>query len=519
MRLHLALALITTFLLVITLRSNERHHFDFVRIQALAEQRAKQKYVPLPNALPPQLKNLTPDQENGIFWNDAYRLWRKKGLPFQIDFYHVSKTFPTSPIIHTVDGKGPHLLAYAPSFFHFSNLQINPPLPPNLGYAGFYLRYPINKPDSLDGFFSVEGADYFRVLAKDQVYGLQARGITLNTAIEGKKEEFPDFCEWWLQEPAPDASQITLDALLDGPSVTGAYEFKIRPGGVTSVDVHASLFFRQAVERLGLAPLTSMYLFGENAKNHLGDNFHPEIHDSDGVLINQSNGEWIWRPLEQAPLIQLYNFPDENPKGFGLLQRDRDFQHYQDSYAKYNIRPSAWIVPHGNWGKGSIQLIQLPTNNTNTDNVVLFWHPDQAIKAGDHLDFDYTIDFYMNDADRPPLAYCKQTLVNSPAPPPLGIPVAAVKDTVPVQFMIDFIGDGIENIPPNKPPHLDLTCNPPVPETYIREWKVEKDDFDHLWRASFTIIPSKHNVPTEILCHLMRDKEPLTETWTYTLHQ
>jgi glucans biosynthesis protein len=559
MRLHLTLAVLTALALVITFRSNQQIRFTFAHVQEMAEQRSHSAYVPLPNVLPPQLKNLTPEQEDGIFWNDAHRLWRNEGLPFQVDFYHVSKSFPYAPKINTVDAKGTHTLKYTPTFFRFSGLQFNPPLPDTLGYAGFYLRYPINKPDSLDSFFSFQGASYFRVVAKDQVYGLPTRGVSINTAVDGKKEEFPNFCEWWLQQPAANASEMVLDALLDGPSVTGAYEFKVRPGAVTSVDVHVIFFFRQAVDRVGIAPLTSMYLFGENAKDHFGDNFHPEIHDSDGLLINKNNGEWMWRPLEQEKFVQLYPAAYENPRGFGLIQRDRDFQHYLDTAAKYNIRPSAYVTPKGDWGKGVVQLIQLPTNNTNTDNVVLFWTPEKKIQAGDRLDLSYTVDYYMNDANRPPLAYATQTLVNDPAPPPLppapsvpatpkpSIPAApvAVKSgtptppparvavpavpsvpvspngTTPVQFVIDFFGDGIDTIAATDPPHLDLTCTPPLGPvgrgTFLNEHLVEKKDKS--WRVSFTIIPFKHDVPTDILCRLTQDKKPITETWTYTWHQ
>lgn len=546
MRLHLPLALLTALLLYLTLRAGDRHRFGFAQVEQLAEKRAAEKYVPMPNVLQPQLKNLTPEQENGIFWNDAYRLWRKKGLTFQVDFYHVNKSFPFAPTINTVDHKGVHSLAYSPSFFRMSGLTFNPPLPANLGYAGFYLRYPINKPNALDSFFSVLGASYFRVIAKDQVYGLPTRAVALNTAVDGKKEEFPDFREWWLQEPEPNATEMTIQALLDSPSLTGAYEFKVRPGAVTSVDVHCTLFFRKAVDRLGLAPVTSMYMFGENAKDHFGDNFHPEIHDSDGVLMNKSNGEWVWRPLAQAKLLQLYPFPDENPKGFGLVQRDREFLHYLDPAARYDRRPSAWITLHGNWGKGAFQLTQLPTNNTNTDNVVLFWCSAQAPKAGDRLTLDYTVDYYMNDAQRPPLAYARDTHVSDPAPPPPAASVAskappAAKPgtpatppppapippptgTVPVQFVIHFIGNGIEGIPANQAPHLDLSCNPPLqtdttPGTYLREFKVEKSNGDNAWRVTFTLIPLRHNTPTDIICRLTRDGKPLTETWTYTWHQ
>jgi glucans biosynthesis protein len=573
MRLHLTLALITALALVLTLRGEHGHHFTFAEVEEMAQKRAAAKYVPMPDVLPPQLKKLTPQQDAGIFWKETARLWRRKGLPFQIDFYPQLNSNPQPHValkINTVDGKGSHLLPYSSTFFNYLNVTVNPPvpvvfnppLPADLGYAGFYVRFPDmgigSNANSLDGFFSVLGGSYFRVLAKEQVYGLSARGIAINTSVDKKPEEFPNFCEWWLQEPGANATQLVLDALLDGPSVAGAYEFKIRPGAVTSVDVHASLFFRQAVDRLGIAPFSSMYLFGENAKDHFGDKFHPEVHDSDGMLMNTSSGEWIWRPLGQSNdpdagptkgyQLQLYNFADENPKGFGLIQRDRDFQHYQDLQMKYNVRPSAWVTPHGNWGKGAVQILHRPSNDSNTDNVVLIWHPDQPAKAGDHIDISYTINFYMNDANRPPLAYSKQTLINCPAPPPPApplpgsgakpagalAPVAAetkpaapaagpVKPpapptgTVPVQFVIDFAGDGIENIPANQAPVANLVCAPPG--TFLREKSVEKNGYDNSWRVTFTLIPLKHTVPTELRCNLLQNNKPLTETWTYTWNQ
>jgi len=536
MRLHLVLGLITALLLVWTLRYEQTHRFNFTKIQEDAAALANQPFVPLPDALPPQLKKLTADQERGLFWNDKYRLWKKKGLPFQIDFFPVSNEFPNALQINTVDYRGAHPLAASSSFFSHPNLTFDPPLPPTLGYAGFYVRYPINKADSLDGFFSVLGASYFRVIAKDQVYGISARALAINAGIDGKTEEFPQFKEWWLHEPAPNDTSVVLDALMDSPSVTGAYGFKIRPGAVTSVDVHASLFFRKDVNWLGIAPFSSMYLYGENASDHF-NNYHPEIHDSDGVLINTSKDDWFWRPLGQAKLFQIYNFNDENPKGFGVIQRDRDGAHYQDLGMKYNVRPSVWVTPKGDWGKGSVVVAHRPSNNVNFDNLAAFWHPDRAPKAGDRMEIDYTIDFYMNDAERPPLAYTKDTwIINNPPPlvppqptlvpgqkppPVVATPAPKPGETTPVMFVVDFIGNGIENIPANQPPHLYLHFDPP--ETKLRDFSVEKVGYDNSWRATFTIIPFKHNVPTELHCRLMKsdkpDAKPLTEEWNYTWHQ
>jgi glucans biosynthesis protein len=549
MRLHVVLALLTALALYLTFHAGTRPRFSFVNVQKMAEKIAARPYQAAPDRLPPQLKKLTPAQDAGFFWNDTFRLWRKRGLPFQADFYPLN-TVSSQPItINTVDRHGPSPLAYSASFFRV-NVPINPPPPADLGYGGFYVRYPRMAPKSdpalpLDGFFSVMGASYFRVLARGQVYGLSARALTINSIVENK-EEFPRWTEWWLGQPETNATSMVLDALLDSPSVSGAYQFTLHPGASTAVDVTATLFFRKAVPNLGLAPFSSMYLYGENAKNHFGNGSHPEIHDSDGILMNTSKGEWIWRPLEQWPFRQVYNFADENPHGFGLLQRDRNFEHYQDLEMNYNLRPSAWVTPHGGWGKGELQLVQLVTNNTNTDNVALFWHPDQTPKAGDRLDLSYTIDFYMNDAGRPPLAYAAQTLVNDPAPPPPLVPGAepiqgppvpnskpaaekpkapapagppAVKppvpNTTPVQFLVDFAGGGIENVAPDHKPDLDLTCSP---GSVVRESSVQKNDYDKSWRATFTIIPAKVNVPVELRLVLRGGGKPLTETWTYTWH-
>ena len=553
MRLHVVLALLTALALYLTFHGGTKPRFTFADVQALAQKRAALPYQPRPDKLPPQLKNLTPAQEAGFFWNDAYRLWRKRGLPFQADFYPLSDVVHSPVEVNTVDRHGANLLAYSPTFFHV-DVPINPPPPADLGYGGFYVRYPHMAPKSdpnlpLDGFFSVMGASYFRVLARGQVYGLSARALAINAVTEGK-EEFPQFTQWWLYQPVPNATTMELDALLESPSVTGAYQFILHPGGVTSVDIHATLFFRKAVPQLGLAPFSSMYLYGENAKNHFGNGSHPEIHDSDGLLVNTGKGAWTWRPLEQWPFRQVYNFSDENPRGFGLLQRDRDFTHYQDLTLNYNLRPSAWVTPHGLWGKGELQLIQLVTNNTNTDNVVLQWHPDQTPKAGERLDVGYTIDYYMNDAGRPPLAYVALTLVNDPAPPPPVVPGAEpipkpatppganpkaktaakppaakpaplvppplpLPNTTPVQFLVDFAGGGIENIAPDHKPDVDLTVSP---GTIVRESAVEKNDYDKSWRATFTIIPAKVNVPVELSLFLRDNGKPLTETWTYTWH-
>jgi glucans biosynthesis protein len=583
MRLHLTLALITIIALYITLRAERRQHFTFGQVEEIAKAVASKPYAPLPSDLPPQLKKLTPEQDGGIFSKETARLWRRKGLPFQVDFYHQLNSNPqphVAPTFFEVTSKHTTKLSYSPALFNFYNVATNPPqplvfdppLPASLGFAGFYVRYP----DMAIG--SNPGSDYFRAIAKDQVYGLSARGVAINTSLQDprKPEDFPIFTDWWLHEPSSEATELVLDAILDSPYVTGAYQFRIRPGAVTSVDVVASLYFRRDVDRLGISPFSSMYLFGENASDHFNDTAHGEIHDSDGLLIQSAKDEWDWQPLSQSDdkrtgsrgyQLQTYLYAEDKPKGFGLLQRDRDFTHYNDLTMLYNVRPSAWVIPHAGFDQGQVTLIELPSSDFNTDNVIMFWHPAEAIKAGDHKEYSYTIDYYMNDASRPPLAYTKQTLINVPAPPkppppPFSGPPTAPRTNAPpaspappqapsktligppaprpaytapvvigppfpgkpipsgttsVQFLIDFAGNGVETIPTNQPPELKLSYDPPG--TYVRDTSVEKNSYDNSWRATISIIPYKPFVETVLKCHLERNGRPLSETWNYTWRQ
>ena len=96
----------------------------------------------------------------------------------------------------------------------------------------------------------------------------------------------------------------------------------------------------------------------------------------------RGNGEWVWRPLTNPATLQVSSFLDENPRGFGLLQRDRDFAHYQDEAFRYERRPSVWIEPLASWGKGRVLLSEIPTADETDDNIVAFWQPDAPVVPG-----------------------------------------------------------------------------------------------------------------------------------------
>ena len=244
-------------------------------------------------------------------------------------------------------------------------LKIQNQIPANTGYAGFRILYPLNKTNQLDELGAFLGASYFRLLGKDQRYGLSARGLALNTGEPDRPEEFPIFTDWWLGKPQKDDTTLTLFAILDSVSCTGAYEFHIRPGETTVADIDAVIYFRdqkkilaastnaQPVKTIGFAPLTSMFWFGKNSERKF-DDYRPEVHDSDGLLVRMGNGETLWRPLDNPAVMRHQIFSAPGIKGFGLLQRERNFAAYQDSFNFYHLEPSVWIEPRGTTGVTAI---------------------------------------------------------------------------------------------------------------------------------------------------------------------
>ena len=319
------------------------------------------------------------------------------------------------------------------------------------------------------------------------MYGLSARGLAIDT-VEPSGEEFPAFIEFWLVEPAADATHLVLYALLDSRSVSGAYRFDIAPGVETTVEVDARLFPRRPVAKLGIAPLTSMFFFGENTARHF-DDFRPEVHDSDGLLLHFDTGEWLWRPLDNPPRVNVSSFTMRNPRGFGLVQRDRDFADYQDIETRSELRPSAWVGPRGDWGDGHVELVEIPTASELNDNIVAFWVPDEPLRPGRPASFAYALSWYGDDPTRPPG----------------GRVVATRRDrgTVPngYRFVIDFDGDRLRALPPDHPPTGVVTRRPAAGQRRAARPARGQEPGTGGWRLSFQLRP-KGGDPVELRAYL-----------------
>ena len=263
------------------------------------------------------------------------------------------------------------------------------PMDETLGYSGLRFLGELEKPGVFQEYSVFQGASYFRAIGKGHIYGLSARGIALNTgAPEG--EEFPEFRKFWIERPDPGSGEVILHCLLDGPSVAGAYRFRIMPGATTVMDVEATLFPRVPLENVGVAAETSMFFF-DQTNRHRFDDFRPAVHDSDGLMIRNGAGEHIWRPLANPTSLQISSFVDDNPQGFGLMQRARRFSDFADLQAKYHRRPGLWVEPGEDWGPGAVTLVEIPTDREIYDNIVAYWRPREALAAGQGHRFTYRL--------------------------------------------------------------------------------------------------------------------------------
>jgi len=461
-----------------------------------------------PVKVPDWLLGISYDQWRDIRFRPDRALWLDRKLPFTVQFFHPGLFYDRSVRIHEVTPSGVIPVAFSPDQFDYGHDDFGGRVPQDLGYAGFRIHYPINKPSYRDEVIVFLGASYFRAVARSLSYGISARGLAIDTALPSG-EEFPWFREFWLVRPSPSDRAITLYALLDSPSATGAYRFTVAPGRETRVDVDLRLFLRRSVQKLGIAPLTSMFLHGENSGGEF-DDYRPEIHDSDGLLLASGTGEWIWRPLENPHALRVSSFEMEDPRGFGLLQRDRDFDHYQDLEASPHRRPSAWVEPKGSWGGGRVELIEIPTRRDITDTVVSFWVPDRAAAPGRPLSLAYSVSFFGDD----------------PKLPPGGRVVATRRDSGTrdgaVRLVVDFEGPTLRALPADAVVEGVVSVTPATagaseaqaPE--LVEQQVIRNSETSGWRLVFQIVPRTSD-PIELRAFLRHGHDVLTETWSYLL--
>ena len=489
-------------------------NLDYVKQRAL--ERAQKPFHSPRADLPKVLRadNLDYDKYREISFRHDQALWTADDLPFRIEFFHPGYLYQESVHIYEFTLTHVQPIRFVQDFFDYGKLKIQNQIPVNTGYAGFRILYPLNKTNQLDELGAFLGASYFRLLGKDQRYGLSARGLALDSGEGDRPEEFPIFTDWWLGKPQKDDSELRLFAILDSVSCTGAYEFLIRPGETTVCDVEAILYLRetnkvhavnpkrQPIATVGLAPLTSMFWFGKNSGRKF-DDFRPEVHDSDGLLARMDGGETIWRPLDNPPILRHQIFHAPNIRGFGLLQRERSFAAYQDSFNLYQLVPSVWVEPRGNWGDGDLHLLSLSTSYEGLDNIVAFWDPKNKPAPLQPYHFAYTMFWEMGAADT---ERSENMAVSTRAGPDAYFQNGW-------QFVIDFTGPKLDGIPENSPPAAIANCGT---NAVIMDNHIFRNPYLNSWRVILKMQPKPGNTaPVDLHCTLQRGTNVVSETWVY----
>lgn len=362
--------------------------FDPATVRQLAKDLAQKAFKAPDQNLPAPLKDISYDDYRKIRFIPERALWRNEGLPFQLQMFHRGFMYTPRVDLYEVSEGQASAIVYAPDLFSFDGVKA-PEAGSDLGFAGFRIHAPINRPDYYDEVGVFLGASYFRAVAKGETYGLSARGLAINTA-DPKGEEFPAFRAFWIEKPQQHANSIVVHALLDSKSAAAAYRFTIRPGQATVYDVEMTVYPRADIAEPGIAPMTSMFFFGPNDRAGV-DDFRPAVHDSDGLAIHNGRGETLWRVLTNPADLQISSFFDTNPRNFGLIQRQRDFTAYQDLESHFQTRPSLRVEPIGDWGSGEVRLIEIPTKEEVHDNIVAFWRPKDPLKAKGEYNFTYRL--------------------------------------------------------------------------------------------------------------------------------
>ena len=465
-------------------------------VEKQARALAAEKFVPPKIDLPKQLQDIGYDQFRDIRFKRERAIWTSAGVPFRVELFHRGFIFKEPVAIYIVADGTARRVAYSSDFFTFGpSLQ-----PPSNGtvtdFSGFRILAPVNRADAFDEFVVFQGASYFRAVAKGQGYGLSARGLALNTgAREG--EEFPFFRAFWIERPPAEARAIVVHALLDSVSTTGSYRFTIRPGDATVMDVEMTLYPRVELKLAGLAPLTSMFAFGPNDRIRI-DDFRTAVHDSDGLAIWNGKEEWLWRPLINPETLQISEFIDDSPRGFGLLQRHRTFADYHDPEVQYERRPSLWIEPIGHWGSGAVQLVEIPSKSEHHDNIVTFWRPSQPLPAQSEDRRTYRLHWGWTPPAIPPLATIADTRVGA----------GLEKGTR--LFVIDFVGGRLAELTPDAPVQVEITTSAGNVTSPVTRPNPALSG----WRVSFGLDPAGAKL-CDMRGILKLGEEPLSEIWSY----
>ena len=469
--------------------------FDDSTVRSLAQGLASRSYQPPQKDLPDALAHMTFDQFSSIQFNAEKTLWGQDHLAFDVEFFPRGYLYRQKVDVFEVENGAAHPVPCTADMFSSRDASLNAST--ETGFSGLRIRYALNHPGVMEECAVFLGASYFRAVAKGQSYGLSARGFAKDTGTP-TGEEFPVFRAFWLEKPAAGSQSLVLHALMDSPSLTGAFRFTIRPGETTLFDVQSSFFPRVDITAGGIAPLTGMYYFDANDRTHVND-WRPAAHDSEALQIWTGAGQNIYRPLTNPTDLQLSSFSDAGPYGYGLMQRKRSFHDYEDLALHYEKRPSLWVEPVGNWGEGSVNLVEIPTPSEVNDNIVSFWRPQKPMKAGQSYNFTYRMYWGWDTPWPTHLARIHDTRVG-----------AVTDHPEKIQFVLDFDGEPFRSLPNDTAYHLIAQTSAGTIETTTLMPNPEINGI----RAFFQLTPGTAKL-CELQVQLANAQGPVSETWLY----
>lgn len=474
--------------------STQGHAFSQDTVIELADELAKKPFQEPPKA-PEALAKLDSPTYRQINYQEDAAIWGQSPTKFSIQLFAPGFLYKDLVDVDVVENGKSYPVNLSESSFRVPDPSIGKLLAEVGKFAGLRLHYPINRPDHKDEFIVFQGASYFRAVSSGQNFGVSSRGLAIDMA-QLKGEEHPLFKRFWIERPSIHQTAIVVHALLDSESVTGAYRFGIYPGSPTWIDVSAILFPRRDIEHVGLAPLTSMFMHGPLDPPDKRDS-RPAVHDSEALAMIRGNGERVWRPLNNPYRLQISAFMDENPKGFGFIQRHRAFAYYQDLVANYHTRPSAWIQPSNDWGKGQVELFEIPSESQANNNIVALWKPETGLKKGQPYAFSYRLTW---PDDIPPAAN-KVRIVRSAGGQKL------FDNDQNKEVVIDY-----DHLSPDDIKKIKVDAS--ISNGLIVESDIEPNPEINGARVYVTFDPQNADV-AELRVQLKHDDKPVAATWLY----
>ncbi len=476
----------------------EQLALDFAHVRGLAEERAKQPFRPPGTQLPRGLAALSPEEFAKIRFLPEQALWLADELPFRLTFAHRGPGQAEEVVVHEHSATHVQRVPFVKEFFDYGDLGRVGWLRSSLNYAGFGVQYPVNRQELHEEAIRFTPTA-FRAIASGQVPGVWARGATVDCGVEGKVEETPVFTQFWVGKPEAGAKSLVVHALLDSPGLTGAYAMTFAPGKVTTMDVRAVWFLRHEISAPGFAPLISRFWYGENSPRPVRE-IRPEAHHSDGLWIEERGGRLLWQPLQAQPVLRTTDIEQESPVRFGLLQRDRSVNSYQDLEERLQDKPSAWIEPRGEWGKGVVRLVELPNPSGRDDNVLAFWVPEERPRPGNPYELSYRIAWGAE-----------------PVETTLARVVATREGRLGNRangrlFWVDFAGEAAAALQDEE---VAVVMEGEDVERVVAHRAVRHPSLPG-WRAVIEVDAGADRKPLRLRARLVKGREPISETWSYT---